>query len=111
MSPPIEAASIRTVDAVMTTATPLQRLVRDGKPIDEHARSLGVADRLRLFDGVCAAVAYAHQQDVRPRDRRLPVEARRRSSERPRHAAHARGPVRGVGTKDARAAAAGAGTA
>ncbi len=36
----------------------------DGEPLDDHARGLAIDGRLRLFDGVCAAVAYAHQQLV-----------------------------------------------
>jgi len=40
----------------------------DGDPIDHHARGLAIDDRLQLFDGVCAAVAYAHQQLVVHRD-------------------------------------------
>ncbi len=40
----------------------------DGAPVDDHARGLAIDERLRLFDGVCAAVAYAHQQLVVHRD-------------------------------------------
>jgi serine/threonine-protein kinase len=40
----------------------------DGQPIDAHAAALSIDDRLRLFDGVCAAVAYAHQQLIVHRD-------------------------------------------
>ena len=40
----------------------------DGEPIDDHARGLAIDERLRLFDGVCAAVGYAHQQLVVHRD-------------------------------------------
>jgi eukaryotic-like serine/threonine-protein kinase len=40
----------------------------DGQPIDAHAAALSIEDRLRLFDGVCAAVAYAHQQLIVHRD-------------------------------------------
>jgi len=40
----------------------------DGQPIDVLAATLGIDDCLRLFDGVCAAVAYAHQQLIVHRD-------------------------------------------
>jgi serine/threonine protein kinase/tetratricopeptide (TPR) repeat protein len=42
----------------------------DGQPIDEfaNARTLSVADRLRLFLEVCDAVSYAHAQSVIHRD-------------------------------------------
>ena len=42
----------------------------DGQPIDAYcdARALGVNSRLRLFQGVCAAVQYAHQHLVIHRD-------------------------------------------
>ena len=50
-----------------TTADGLPYLVMEyvvGQPITAHcdARRLGVAARLRLFQQVCAAVAYAHQR-------------------------------------------------
>ena len=42
----------------------------DGEPIDQYcdARNLNVTDRLKLFQGVCAAVGYAHQNLVVHRD-------------------------------------------
>lgn len=40
----------------------------DGSPLAAHARGLSLEARLRLFDGVCAAVAYAHQHLVVHRD-------------------------------------------
>jgi serine/threonine protein kinase len=42
----------------------------DGEPIDRYCleRRLDVADRLRLFRSVCAAVRYAHQHGVVHRD-------------------------------------------
>src|SRR5262249_50440538 len=40
----------------------------DGQPIDAHSAGLSIDDRLHLFDGVCAAMAYAHQQLIVHRD-------------------------------------------
>ncbi|MDF1506188.1 serine/threonine-protein kinase, partial [Roseisolibacter sp. H3M3-2] len=42
----------------------------DGAPLDRHcdARGLGLADRLRLVEQVCEAVAYAHRNLVVHRD-------------------------------------------
>ncbi len=42
----------------------------DGEPIDRYcdSRKLNVTDRLRLFQGVCAAVRYAHEHLVVHRD-------------------------------------------
>jgi serine/threonine protein kinase len=42
----------------------------DGKPIDAWCdeRKLNVTERLRLFQGICAAVHYAHQRRVVHRD-------------------------------------------
>jgi eukaryotic-like serine/threonine-protein kinase len=56
-----------------TTAEGLPYLVMDyveGEPIDEYceARALDVTARLQLFQGVCAAVHYAHQNLIIHRD-------------------------------------------
>jgi serine/threonine-protein kinase len=40
----------------------------DGTPLDVYASTLAIEDRVRLFENVCAAVAYAHQQLVVHRD-------------------------------------------
>jgi eukaryotic-like serine/threonine-protein kinase len=42
----------------------------DGEPIDEYcaSRKINISDRLRLFQKVCAAVSYAHQNLVIHRD-------------------------------------------
>jgi len=42
----------------------------EGEPIDEYcdARKLNISERLKLFQGVCAAVRYAHQNLVIHRD-------------------------------------------
>ena len=42
----------------------------DGQRIDEYSKSrnLAAAERLRLFEGVCAAVHYAHQRNIVHRD-------------------------------------------
>jgi eukaryotic-like serine/threonine-protein kinase len=42
----------------------------DGEPIDQfcHSRKLDVSERLKLFQSVCAAVSYAHQNLVIHRD-------------------------------------------
>jgi eukaryotic-like serine/threonine-protein kinase len=42
----------------------------EGEPIDQYcdARKLNITERLKLFQGVCAAVSYAHQNLVIHRD-------------------------------------------
>jgi len=42
----------------------------DGEPIDQFCsnRKLGLRERLKLFQSVCAAVSYAHQNLVIHRD-------------------------------------------
>jgi aminoglycoside phosphotransferase (APT) family kinase protein len=42
-------------------------LVR-GEPLDRHAASLSLGDRLRLFDRLCGTVAFAHAHGVVHRD-------------------------------------------
>ena len=43
-----------------------------GKPIDAHARGLGLRERLELFIEVCSSVAYAHQRLIVHRDIKPP---------------------------------------
>jgi serine/threonine protein kinase len=40
----------------------------DGRPIDQHAATLPLAGRLRLFLRVCDAISYAHRQLILHRD-------------------------------------------
>jgi eukaryotic-like serine/threonine-protein kinase len=40
----------------------------DGEPITEYAEHAGLATKLRIFEAICAAVAYAHQHLVVHRD-------------------------------------------
>jgi serine/threonine protein kinase len=40
----------------------------EGKRLDEHARRLSLAERLRMFERICEAVAFAHDRGVLHRD-------------------------------------------
>ncbi len=69
----LEHANIARLLDGGATESGLPYLVReyiDGKPVDEYCDSqrLAISERLRLFQNVCAAVQYAHQNLVIHRD-------------------------------------------
>ncbi|MEP7365046.1 MAG: serine/threonine-protein kinase [Acidobacteriota bacterium] len=54
-----------------------------GRPITEYAKSLGVAERLQLFQQVCSAIHYLHQRlvlhrDLKPDNILVPADGRPR---------------------------------
>ena len=69
----LEHANIARLLDVGTTESGLPYLIMeyiDGKPVDEYcdSRRLTIPERLRLFQDICSAVQYAHQNLVVHRD-------------------------------------------